>query len=103
APWPEAREAAEHVYASSGTSARSPEPGDAAGAGREIAFAAATLEALDHEMGANPNIFVLGEGIGARGGNFGTTVGLFAKYGARRLRDTPISERGLTGLACGAA
>ncbi len=103
APWPDACEAMAHVYASPATEPQSPEPGDAAGAGREVSFAAATLEALDHEMGLNPHIFVLGEGIGARGGNFGTTLGLFAKYGAERLRDTPICERGFVGLACGAA
>ena len=102
APWPEAREAVTHVYASPAAEGRDAEPGDAAGAGREISFAAATLEALDQEMGLNPRIFVLGEGIGARGGNFGTTLGLFAKYGAGRLRDTPICERGFVGLACGA-
>src|SRR6202043_1193465 len=77
-------------------------PAISTGAERELSFAAATLEALDHEMARNPRIFVLGEGIGARGGNFGTTAGLFAKYGAERLRDTPISERGFVGLACGA-
>ncbi|MFN0172418.1 MAG: pyruvate dehydrogenase complex E1 component subunit beta [Bryobacteraceae bacterium] len=103
APWPEARDAATHVYASVGTAASGIEPGDAAGAGREISYVAATLEALDQEMGLNPRIFVMGEGIGARGGNFATTTGLFAKYGARRLRDTPISERGFVGLAGGAA
>jgi 2-oxoisovalerate dehydrogenase E1 component len=54
-------------------------------------------------MARNPEIFVLGEGIGARGGNFGTTTGLFAKYGAVRLCDTPICERGFVGLGCGAA
>src|SRR5262249_3957981 len=54
-------------------------------------------------MAANPRIFVLGEGIGRRGGNFGTTAGLFAKYGTERLCDTPICERGFIGLACGAA
>jgi 2-oxoisovalerate dehydrogenase E1 component len=64
---------------------------------------AATVETLDHEMARNPKIFVLGEGIGERGGNWGTTKGLFAKYGARRLCDTPISERGFVGLAGGAA
>ena len=102
APWPEAREAAAHVYASPAVETGDPEPSDAAGVGRELSFSAATLEALDHEMGLNPRIFVLGAGIGARGGNFGTTLGLFAKYGARRLRDTPICERGFVGLACGA-
>jgi 2-oxoisovalerate dehydrogenase E1 component len=73
------------------------------GVQREIAFVAATLEALDHEMAKNPCIFVLGEGIGARGGNFATTTGLYAKYGAERLCDTPICERGFVGLGCGAA
>src|SRR4030095_12198658 len=58
---------------------------------------------LDAEMARQPGIFVMGEGIGARGGNFATTTGLFAKYGAGRLCDTPICERGFTGLACGAA
>jgi 2-oxoisovalerate dehydrogenase E1 component len=103
APWPDARDAMTHVYASARTASHNIEPGDVAGAGREISVAAATLEALDHEMALNPRIFVLGEGIGVRGGNFGTTAGLFAKYGAERLRDTPICERGFVGLACGAA
>ncbi len=70
---------------------------------RSITFMQATLEALTSEMAANPRIFVLGEGIGVRGGNFNTTSGLFAKHGAGRLRDTPICERGFVGLGCGAA
>jgi 2-oxoisovalerate dehydrogenase E1 component len=63
----------------------------------------ATLEALSGAMARDPRIFVLGEGIGERGGNFKSTTGLFAKYGAERLRDTPICERGFVGLSCGAA
>jgi len=70
---------------------------------REISFMKATLEALSGEMAKNPRIFVLGEGIGKRGGNFNTTAGLFELYGPERLRDTPICERGFVGLACGAA
>jgi 2-oxoisovalerate dehydrogenase E1 component len=54
-------------------------------------------------MEREPRIFVLGEGIGKRGGNFNTTQGLFDLYGPERLRDTPICERGFVGLACGAA
>jgi 2-oxoisovalerate dehydrogenase E1 component len=90
-----------HVYADAGSDPLSnnlPDPGR-----REISFVAATLEALDYAMNRNPGIFVLGEGIGKRGGNFGTTVGLFAKYGPERLCDTPICERGFVGLGCGAA
>jgi len=100
APWPEAGSVKAHVY--SEVPARlAAEPGP--GTDREISFVAATLEALDHEMAANPRIFVFGEGIGRRGGNFATTTGLFAKYGADRLCDTPIAERGFVGMGCGAA
>jgi 2-oxoisovalerate dehydrogenase E1 component len=101
APWPEAGAATDHVYAPARKAP--PEPGVAAGNGREISYAAATLEALDYEMAANPGIFVFGEGIGKRGGNFGSTTGLFDKYGAARLCDTPIAERGFVGMGCGAA
>ena len=70
---------------------------------REITFMQATLEALSDEMAHNPTIFVLGEGIGKRGGNFKTTAGLYDLYGPERLCDTPICERGFVGLGCGAA
>jgi 2-oxoisovalerate dehydrogenase E1 component len=63
----------------------------------------ATLEALTFEMAKNPGIFVVGEGIGVRGGNFKTTAGLYDIHGPERLRDTPICERGFVGLGCGAA
>jgi 2-oxoisovalerate dehydrogenase E1 component len=109
APWPEASTATDHVLAEigAGPPARSAGPEGMikveGGALRELTMVGATLEALEAEMERNPNIFVLGEGIGSRGGNFGTTTGLFARYGAERLRDTPICERGFVGLACGAA
>lgn len=70
---------------------------------RELTYTAAAREGLAEEMARDPSIFVVGEGIGARGGNFNTTVGLFDLYGPERLRDTPISERGFTGLCTGAA
>lgn len=69
----------------------------------EATFMEATLDALRQEMERNPAIFVLGEGIGKRGGNFRTTVGLYDRFGPERLCDTPICERGFVGLACGAA
>ncbi|HUX86009.1 MAG TPA: alpha-ketoacid dehydrogenase subunit beta [Chloroflexota bacterium] len=70
---------------------------------RELTFTAAAREGLTEEMARDPSVFVVGEGIGARGGNFNTTVGLFERFGPERLRDTPISERGFTGLCTGAA
>lgn len=70
---------------------------------REITFVEATREVLAEAMANDPSIFVVGEGIGARGGNFMTTAGLFERFGPERLRDTPISERGFVGLCTGAA
>src|SRR5579864_825396 len=70
---------------------------------RELTFSAAAREGLAEEMARDPAVFVMGEGIGARGGNWATTTGLFDQYGPWRLRDTPISERGFTGLCTGAA
>src|SRR5262245_60718177 len=70
---------------------------------REITYTVAAREALSEEMARDPRIFVLGEGVGKRGGNFNTTLGLYDQYGPFRLNDTPISERGFVGLAAGAA
>ena len=70
---------------------------------REITFVEATREALAEAMARDPSIFVVGEGIGSRGGNFTTTLGLYDRFGPERLRDTPIAERGFVGLCTGAA
>ncbi len=70
---------------------------------REMTFTAAAREGLAEEMARDPAIFVVGQGIGARGGNFNTTTGLFELYGPERLRDVGIVERGFTGLCTGAA
>src|SRR5207248_3949052 len=70
---------------------------------RELTFTEAAREGLAEEMERDAMVFVVGEGVGARGGNFATTVGLFERFGPERLRDTPIAERGFTGLCTGAA
>jgi 2-oxoisovalerate dehydrogenase E1 component len=98
-PEPDPATVTQHVYAEP---ARPPASPPAPG-GREISFMQATLEALSSEMARNPKIFVLGEGIGKRGGNFRSTAGLYDLYGPERLCDTPICERGFVGLGCGAA
>src|SRR6476619_302403 len=70
---------------------------------REITCTPAAREGLAEEMARDPSIFVVGEGIGPRGGNFNTTAGLYDLYGPERLRDTPICERGFVGMCTGAA
>ncbi len=69
----------------------------------ELTFTEAARAALTEEMARDSSIFVFGQGIGARGGNFNTTTGLYDLYGPERLRDVPICERGFVGLCAGAA
>jgi 2-oxoisovalerate dehydrogenase E1 component len=97
-PVPDGSTASRHVYAEPPRQVQAEEPA----ATRTMTFSQATLEALSEEMAANPKIWVMGEGIGIRGGNFMTTKGLYQLYGPERLCDTPICERGFVGLACGA-
>jgi 2-oxoisovalerate dehydrogenase E1 component len=97
--WPDAATATDHVFAAPRPDAPAPPPPG----GREATFMQATLEALASRMADDPRIFVMGEGIGQRGGNFRTTSGLYDLYGPERLCDTPICERGFVGLGGGAA
>jgi pyruvate/2-oxoglutarate/acetoin dehydrogenase E1 component len=71
--------------------------------GREITFAQAINEAMHEEMQRDPSVFVLGEDVAAAGGVYKLTRGLLDAFGPERVRDTPISEAGITGLALGAA
>ena len=68
-----------------------------------ISYAEAGVEAIREEMRRDSSIFYMGQGIGARGGNFQQSRGLWAEFGGERVRDTPIAERGQTGLGIGAA
>lgn len=68
-----------------------------------ITFGKALQAALRAEMREDPSVVVLGENVGAAGGSFGVTKGLLEEFGPDRVRDTPISEAGFTGMAVGAA
>ncbi|MBC2837351.1 alpha-ketoacid dehydrogenase subunit beta [Paragemmobacter straminiformis] len=70
---------------------------------RELMYREALREAIDEEMAANPTVFIIGEGIAERGGSYKVTEGLLAKYGPKRVRDTPIAEAGMIGVGVGAA
>ena len=70
---------------------------------RAITYRAAVLEALFGEMRRDGSVIMLGEDIGAAGGVFKQTEGLFAEFGAERVIDTPISESAIFGMAVGAA
>ncbi|RLG52637.1 MAG: alpha-ketoacid dehydrogenase subunit beta [Thermoproteota archaeon] len=70
---------------------------------REITYAEAIREALKQEMQRDPNVFLLGEDIGAYGGAFKVLKGMLDEFGPERVRDTPISEAAIVGAAIGAA
>ncbi len=69
----------------------------------ELTCREAVAAAIAQEMRRDPAVVFLGEDIGAAGGVFKTTVGLFEEFGPVRVRDTPISEQAIIGAAMGAA
>ena len=66
----------------------------------EITYLEAIREAHFEEMERDPNVFCLGEDIGAFGGAFKVTEGLMAKFGDQRVIDSPISEIGVSTTRC---
>jgi pyruvate/2-oxoglutarate/acetoin dehydrogenase E1 component len=71
--------------------------------GEPVTMLEAIREALWEEMERDPDVFLIGEDIGAYGGAFKMTDGFLAHFGEARVIDTPISEAGFTGAAAGAA
>ncbi|PKL07131.1 MAG: pyruvate dehydrogenase complex E1 component subunit beta [Spirochaetae bacterium HGW-Spirochaetae-9] len=69
----------------------------------EMTYRDALNRALDEEMTRDPKVFLMGEEVGEYDGAYKVSKGLLAKYGPERIRDTPISELGFTGLGVGAA
>lgn len=59
--------------------------------------------ALDEELERDERVFILGEEVAQYDGAYKVTRGLWKKYGDKRVKDTPITEAGFTGIAVGAA
>jgi pyruvate/2-oxoglutarate/acetoin dehydrogenase E1 component len=66
-------------------------------------YAEAINAAIADAMAADPDVLLLGVDIGRGGGVYGVTKGLYDRFGGERVRDTPIAEAGVLGLAVGAA
>ena len=71
--------------------------------GKTITYREALRLALDEAMEKDDSIVILGEEVGRYGGAYAVTQGLYEKYGAERVLDTPISEAAIIGTAIGAA
>ena len=67
----------------------------------ETTYLGAITTTLGDEMRADERVFVLGEDV-AEGGPWGATAGLADEFGPERIRNTPISEAAIAGIAIGA-
>jgi pyruvate dehydrogenase E1 component beta subunit len=70
---------------------------------KELRLQEALREALRLEMARDERVFIMGEDVALFGGAYGVTRGLLQDFGEDRVRDTPISEAAMVGLAIGAA
>ena len=69
----------------------------------EILYREALRLGIDEALEKDPNVFIMGEDIGAYGGAYAVTDGLLDKYGPDRVKDTQISEATFIGAGVGAA
>ncbi|MFH2039883.1 MAG: alpha-ketoacid dehydrogenase subunit beta, partial [Chloroflexota bacterium] len=69
----------------------------------EMTLIDAIRQGMDEELAHDPNVFIIGEDVGVRGGVFRATMGLFDKYGPQRVMDSPLAEASIVGVGIGAA
>lgn len=70
---------------------------------RELRYREALREAIAEEMERDERVFIMGEEVGHYQGAYKVTEGLLARFGDKRVLDTPIAEEGFAGIAIGAA
>ena len=61
----------------------------------------AVIEAIELEMAIDPTIVMLGQDIGEFGGPLQSTMGLWEKFGSKRIIETPVAEQGVVALGIG--
>ena len=69
----------------------------------ELTYREALRRALREELKRDEDVYLLGEDIGVYGGAFGVTQGLLEEFGPKRIKDTPLSEAAIIGVAIGSA
>jgi 2-oxoisovalerate dehydrogenase E1 component subunit beta len=69
----------------------------------EMRMIEAVRAAISEEMERDERVLVMGEDVGRKGGVFGATDGLYARFGEARVLDTPLAESAIVGIAVGAA
>ena len=69
----------------------------------KLFFREAIARAIAEEMDRDPRVILLGQDIAEHGGSYAETRGLYQRFGAARVRNTPVAEAVTVGLAAGAA
>ena len=70
---------------------------------RKLTYLEAIREVMQQKLREDATIYLTGEDIAEYGGAFGVTVGLLEEFGKERVRNTPISEAAIVGVAIGSA
>lgn len=69
----------------------------------ELSYIEAIKTAMYEEMERDEDVFIIGEDVGAKGGVFRATEGLYDRFGAERVIDAPLAESGIVGVGIGSA
>jgi pyruvate/2-oxoglutarate/acetoin dehydrogenase E1 component len=70
---------------------------------RRMTHMQAVVDAIASEMRQDQTVLYIGQDVGPMGGSMQGTQGLFEEFGPRRVREAPIAESGMLGVAIGAA
>ena len=68
-----------------------------------VSYREALNQAMDEEMARDERVFLMGEEVAQYNGAYKVSQGLLAKYGPKRIIDTPIAEAGFSGIGIGSA
>src|SRR5262245_22871444 len=69
----------------------------------KVFFREAINRALVEEMARDERVILMGQDIGPFGGSYKETLGIHARFGSKRVRDTPVAEAATVGIAMGVA
>lgn len=69
----------------------------------ELSYIQAITAAMKEEMERDDNVFIVGEDVGAKGGVFRATDGLYQSFGEHRVIDAPLAESAIVGVSIGSA
>lgn len=70
---------------------------------QKMTYREALRAGIEQSINDDERVFLMGEDVGRYGGCYGVSKGLFARFGAQKIIDTPLCESGFVGIGIGAA